>query len=85
MLVHAQGTGEPVKPAYSRWRSRACTVGVHGPALRRTVSPTRTTVLTFPPRSGISVGSWKGAVTMDSSAARRSSARHSSPSRAETN
>src|SRR5262245_54283067 len=46
--------GAPVKPTYSRWRSRACTAGVHGPALRRTVSPTRTTVLVFPPSSGIS-------------------------------
>jgi hypothetical protein len=46
--------GEPVKPTYSRWRNNACTDGVHGPTLRRTVSPTRTTVLTLPPRSGTS-------------------------------
>src|SRR3982750_636359 len=46
--------GAPVKPTYSRWRSRPCTAGVHGPALRRTVWPTRTTVLVLPPCSGIS-------------------------------
>src|SRR5690349_21354623 len=46
--------GDPVKPTDSRWRSNECTAGVHGPALRRTVSPMRTTVLVEPPRSGIS-------------------------------
>src|SRR5262249_18695187 len=46
--------GAPVKPTRSRWRNSEWTAGVHGPALRRTVSPTRTTVLVFPPRSGIS-------------------------------
>src|SRR5438477_467605 len=46
--------GAPVNPMYSRCRSNACTAGVHGPTLRRTVSPTRTTVLVFPPISGIS-------------------------------
>src|ERR1051326_7814810 len=46
--------GDPVKPTASRWRSRLCTAGVHGPALRRTVSPTRTTVLVLPPSRGIS-------------------------------
>src|SRR5256886_12635793 len=46
--------GAPVNPTYSRWRSSAWTAGVHGPTLRRTVSPTRTTVLVFPPSSGIS-------------------------------
>src|SRR5947207_5812915 len=46
--------GAPVNPTYSRWRSNACTAGVHGPTLRRTVSPTRTTVLVLPPSSGIS-------------------------------
>ena len=46
--------GAPVKPTRSRWRSSECTAGVHGPELRRTVSPTRTTVLVFPPMSGIS-------------------------------
>src|SRR5437899_10008111 len=46
--------GAPVNPMYSRCRSSAWTAGVHGPTLRRTVSPTRTTVLVFPPISGIS-------------------------------
>src|SRR2546423_1388848 len=46
--------GAPVNPTYSRWRSSAWTAGVHGPTLRRTVSPTFTTVLVFPPISGIS-------------------------------
>src|SRR6266508_5604070 len=46
--------GAPVKPTYSRWRSRAWTAGVQGPALRRTVSPFRTTKEVFPPWSGIS-------------------------------
>src|SRR6266542_1589282 len=45
--------GAPVKPTYSRWRSRAWTAGVQGPALRRTVSPFRTTKEVFPPWSGI--------------------------------
>src|SRR5256714_12605419 len=46
--------GAPVNPTYSRWRSSAWTAGVHGPTFRRTVSPTRTTALVFPPMSGIS-------------------------------
>src|SRR5689334_13714920 len=46
--------GAPVNPTYSRWRSRAWTAGVHGPALRRTVSPERTTTEVFPPWRGIS-------------------------------
>src|ERR671919_2151314 len=35
--------GAPAKPLASRCRRRACTAGVHRPAVRRTVSPTRTT------------------------------------------
>src|SRR5690348_8548399 len=46
--------GAPVNPTYSRWRSKACTAGVQGPAFRRTVSPERTTMEVFPPCSGIS-------------------------------
>ena len=41
------------------WRRRAWIVGVHGPAVRRTVSPTRTTVFMLPPVSGTS-GSGSG-------------------------
>jgi hypothetical protein len=49
------GSGAPSKPADLRYCSSACTAGVHGPAGRRTVSPTRTTpALTFPPVSGCS-------------------------------
>src|SRR5687768_7888518 len=44
--------GAPSKPRAARWRSKAWTVGVHGPVGRRTVSPTRTTpALTLPPAS----------------------------------
>jgi len=52
-LVQAQRPGAPWNPAACRWPSRACTVGVHGPAGRRTVSPIRTTPpLTFPLPAG---------------------------------
>src|SRR5437867_5117465 len=41
-------------PAFSRNRSRAWTAGVHGPARRLTVSPTRVASLKFPPMRGTS-------------------------------
>jgi hypothetical protein len=44
--------GAPAKPTRSRCPSRACTVGVQGPAGRRTVSPRRNTRDGCPPGSG---------------------------------
>src|SRR6266851_6250121 len=41
-------------PAFSRNRSSAWTAGVHGPARRLTVSPTRVASLMFPPMKGSS-------------------------------
>ncbi|MFB9953613.1 hypothetical protein [Cellulomonas denverensis] len=40
------GVGTIQAPRARAQASRACTVGVQGPALRRTVSPTRITVFT---------------------------------------
>src|SRR5436190_9067780 len=37
------GRGAPAKPTCCRWARNACTVGVQYPAVRLTVSPTRTT------------------------------------------
>src|SRR5690348_2900012 len=44
--------GAAAKPASSRWRSSACTVGVHGPASLITTSPRRWTTDRPPPESG---------------------------------
>ena len=46
--------GAPANLADSRWRNKACTAGVHDPAARRTLSPTRTTSVSPPPSSGVS-------------------------------
>src|SRR5689334_8527938 len=43
------GSGTWSNPDARRWRMNAWTVGVHGPAARRTVSPTRATAVMFPP------------------------------------
>src|SRR6516164_6973925 len=43
------GSGTALKPDARRWRMNAWIVAVHGPAPRRTVSPTRTTVVMLPP------------------------------------
>src|SRR4029450_9073147 len=61
----AGARGAPWNPAASRWRRRAWTSGVWGPAGRRTVSPTRTTPsVTSPPISGISGCCPAGAVEL---------------------
>src|SRR6185437_1403381 len=44
--------GAAEKPVSSRWRSSACTAGVHGPASRITTSPRRWTTDRPPPDSG---------------------------------
>src|SRR6185369_4283817 len=43
------GSGTRSNPCARRWRRNAWIVGVHGPAVRRTVFPTRTTAVMFPP------------------------------------
>src|SRR6185312_4280897 len=48
------GSGPSVKPFARMWRRSAWMVGVHGPVVRRTVSPARTTMFMWPPGSGTS-------------------------------
>ena len=48
-VVETQQRGAPANPRCSRWRSRSCTAGLHGPVARRTVPSTRTAPPAFPP------------------------------------
>src|ERR1700761_2662005 len=58
-----RGRGAPVNPWSAKWTSNACTAGVHGPAVRRTVCPARTAPSAYPPSSRSSPGSSRGFTT----------------------